>query len=98
MKKDEEKTKAEKTKSVKAEKTETAEKTSAKTEQPAKAGTYRVIYDREAGDWTIRKDGASRVIRRVGTKEKALKLAKEFSKNGDASLIVHKKDGKFQKK
>lgn len=97
MKKDEEKTKVEKTKSVKSEKTETAEKTSAK-EQPAKAGAYRVIYDREAAEWTIKKDGASRVIRRVKTKEEALKLAKEFSKNGDASLIVHKKDGKFQKK
>lgn len=59
---------------------------------------YRLIYDKENHNWMIKKDGAKRIIRRVKTKEEALKIAKELSKNQDTFLVVHKKDGKFQKK
>ena len=59
---------------------------------------YRVIFDKITHTWIIKKDNANRVIRRVRTKEEALRVAKELSKNHDTALVVHKKDGKFQKK
>ncbi len=60
--------------------------------------TYRILYDKESKTWEIRKDNAKRVIRRVKTKKEALEIAQELSKNQDVNLVVHKKDGKFQKK
>ncbi len=60
--------------------------------------SYRIMYDKETKTWEIRKDNAKRVIRRVKTKKEALEIAQELSKNQDLNLIVHKKDGKFQKK
>ncbi len=59
---------------------------------------YRVIYDKENKEWMVKKDGATRVIRRVRTKAEALELATQFAENQDLSLSVQKKDGKFQKK
>lgn len=58
---------------------------------------YRIVYDKEAKEWCIKKDGAKRVIRRVKTKAEALKIAKELCKNQELNLSVQKKDGKFQK-
>ena len=73
-------------------------------QEPAKKETekkapvkYTVKYDKEKGDWIIAKTDVDRAIRRVKTKEEALKVAKQLAENQDASLIVHKKDGKFQK-
>ncbi len=65
---------------------------------PKRKVTYRILYDRESKTWEIRKDNAKRVIRRVKTKKEALEIAQELSKNQDVNLVVHKKDGKFQKK
>ncbi len=60
--------------------------------------SYRILYDKETETWEVRKDNAKRVIRRVKTKKEALEIAKELSQNQDLNLVVHKKDGKFQKK
>ena len=43
------------------------------------------------------KNGNTRPTRRVATKAEALAIAKELADSSGASLIVHKKDGKFQK-
>ena len=59
---------------------------------------YRVIYDKENKEWLIKKDGASRIIRRVKTKAEALELATQFAENQELNITVQKKDGKFQKK
>ena len=59
---------------------------------------YRVTYDKEQENWVVKMDGAERASRRCATKEEALKVAKELAEKKDASLSVHKKDGKFQKK
>ena len=72
----------------------TKTKESAKKPAPVK---YTVKYDKEKKDWVIAKTGVDRAIRRLKTKEEALKVAKELSENQDISLVVHKKDGKFQK-
>lgn len=58
---------------------------------------YTVKYDRDKNSWVIKKDGTDRVVRRVTTKEEAMKIAKDLSKKYNADLVVHKKDGKFQK-
>ena len=78
----------EKTKEVKQEKKETA----------SKKPIYRVVYDKETRLWTIRKDGAKRVIANYVTKQEALNRVKELSASKDMNFVVHKKDGKFQKK
>lgn len=46
--------------------------------------------------WAIKKEGASRALRVLDTKDKALRLAKNLVRKGDAkSVISHKKDGSF---
>ncbi|MBQ4049367.1 MAG: DUF2188 domain-containing protein [Clostridia bacterium] len=75
---------------------ETEEKTEGAVRESAVR--YRVIFDKNTHTWIIKKDNAKRVIRRVRTKEEAMRIAKELSKNQETALVVHKKDGKFQKK
>ena len=63
-----------------------------------KKAIYRVLYSKEDRTWQIKKDGAKRVISSFPTKDEALKRVKELSESNDLNYIVHKKDGKFQKK
>ncbi len=67
-------------------------------EDKEKKAIYRVLYNKEDRTWQIKKDGAKRVISSYPTKDEALKRVKELSESNDMSYIVHKKDGKFQKK
>ena len=57
-----------------------------------------MIYDKDARVWLIKKDGAKRTIASYPTKEEALNRVKDLSSSNDLNYIVHKKDGKFQKK
>ena len=63
-----------------------------------KKPVYRVVYDKEARTWLIKKDGAKRTIASYATKEEALERVLDLSQTNDLNFIVHKKDGKFQKK
>ena len=67
-------------------------------EDKEKKAIYRVLYNKEDRTWQIKKDGAKRVISSFPTKNEALKRVKELSESNDLNYIVHKKDGKFQKK
>ncbi len=67
-------------------------------EDKEKKAIYRVLYNKEERTWQIKKDGAKRVISSFPTKDEALKRVKELSESNDLNYIVHKKDGKFQKK
>ncbi len=58
---------------------------------------FTVKYDRTKDTWVIKKDGVDRVVRRVDTKEEAMNVARALCKKYNASLVVHKKDGKFQR-
>lgn len=80
---------AKKETSKKEEKTETSEE--------EKKGSYRVLYSKEDKVWLIKRDGAKRTIASYKTKEQALARVSELCKNQNAKVIVHKKDGKFQK-
>ena len=63
-----------------------------------KNAKYRLIYEKDNASWVIRKDGAGRTIRRVKTKQEALDILKEMEeKNDEMKVVVHKKNGKFQK-
>jgi len=61
-------------------------------------GIYRLKYDKEAKDWVIIRDNAQHASKRCKTKKEAMEALKTLSKNQDAGTIVHKKDGKWQKK
>lgn len=69
------------------------------TEVSQKGGSVKLIvkYDRNKDSWVIKKEGVDRVVRRVDTKEEALTIARGLCRKYDANLVVHKKDGKFQK-
>ena len=68
------------------------------TEDKEKKGIYRVVYDSENRKWLIKKDGAQRIIDSKATKEEALERVKILSQNNEVGFVIHKKDGKFQKK
>lgn len=63
-----------------------------------KKAIYRVLFNKEDRTWQIKKDGAKRVIASYPTKDEALKRVKELCESNELNYIVHKKDGKFQKK
>ena len=84
-----------KTAKKKVEQTEKSKK--AEAEKPKKA-VYRVIFSKENNVWQIKKDGARRVIDSKVTKEEALERVKQLSESQEIKFVVHKKDGKFQKK
>ena len=67
-------------------------------EEKTKRGIYRVVYDSENKRWLIKRDGAQRIIDSKMTKEEAIERVKSLSQNQDIGFVVHKKDGKFQKK
>ena len=67
-------------------------------EEKTKRGIYRVVYDSENKRWLIKRDGAQRIIDSKMTKEDAIERVKALSQNQDIGFVVHKKDGKFQKK
>ena len=61
-------------------------------------GLYRLKHDKVNKEWVIVRDNSERASRRCKTKEEALKVLKELSNNQEVGSIVHKKDGKWQKK
>ena len=61
-------------------------------------GMYRLVYDKNSKDWVIYRDNSEHASRRCKTKKEAQAVLKQLCKNQEASSVVHKKDGKFQKK
>ena len=54
-------------------------------------------FDRTKNNWIILRSDSERTYRRMATKQEALVVAKDLARRLHAQLIVHKKDGKFQK-
>ena len=48
-------------------------------------------------NWVILRSDTDRTYRRVATKQEGLPVAKDLARRLHAQLVVHKKDGKFQK-
>lgn len=59
---------------------------------------YKVLYDKVKKDWVVKKEGATRAVKRCKTKEEAIEFAKKCTIDAELGLTFHKKDGKFQKK
>lgn len=56
-----------------------------------------IKFDRNKGNWIITRSDTNRTYRRVSTKQDALLIGKDLARRLQAQLVVHKKDGKFQK-
>ena len=54
-------------------------------------------FDRTKNNWVILRTDTDRAYRRLATKQEALTIAKDLARRLHAQLIVHKKDGKFQR-
>lgn len=54
-------------------------------------------FDRIKNSWVIMRSDINRTYRRLATKQEALVIAKDLARRLHAQLIVHKKDGRFQK-
>ncbi|MCH5164828.1 MAG: DUF2188 domain-containing protein [Clostridiales bacterium] len=54
-------------------------------------------YDRTKMNWVIYRSDTTRAYRRLATKQEGLLVAKDLARRLHAQLVVHKKDGKFQK-
>lgn len=54
---------------------------------------YRVMYDKEKGDWQTRRDGASRASSRSETQAGAAAEARRFAdSSGGGEVSIHRKD------
>lgn len=65
---------------------------------PKETKTWHVTFDEGKNKWVIKARENGRATASFNTKEEALAKAKELKKNNEGSnIVVHKKDGKFQK-
>lgn len=83
---------------TKAAKTNAVKPVGKKVAKKEAAPSYRVMHEKETSTWVIKKDGSTRVIRRVKTKEEALDVVKGLSVNQGLNVVVHKRNGQFQAK
>lgn len=52
-----------------------------------------VVPSAEKNGWTIKKSGITNTISSFGSKEEAIKYAKELSKSEKTELYIHKRNG-----
>lgn len=50
------------------------------------------------GGWSVKKGGSTRATRRFDTQEDAISYGREISKNQQAELYIHRRDGMIRKK
>jgi hypothetical protein len=50
------------------------------------------------GGWQVKGEGNSKATKVTDTKQDAVNVAREFSKNQGTELVIHGKDGKIQSK
>ena len=61
------------------------------------AKTHHVVPAPQGG-WNIKKGGTERSSNHTETKQEAIDIAREISKNQGSELYIHGKDGKIQQK
>lgn len=57
--------------------------------------THHVVHDSDGG-WNVKKGGADRISGHATSKEKAISIGREISKNQGTELLIHGLDGKIQ--
>ncbi|RUQ31728.1 MAG: DUF2188 domain-containing protein [Candidatus Competibacteraceae bacterium] len=50
------------------------------------------------GGWDIKKGGGEKSIKHTDTKQDAVDIARQISKNQQSELVIHNKDGKISQK
>ena len=87
------------------------EKETERSEQPAQAApsaeapvkeklsarNYHVTKRREDGKWQVKFAGGEKAIKLFDTQVEAIAYAKKLADSRDASITIHKKDGKMRK-
>lgn len=61
------------------------------------SNTRHVVPNSEGG-WDSKKGGAKRASKHFETKKDAVDYSRELSKKQKTELVIHKKDGKIQRK
>lgn len=59
--------------------------------------THHVVPNPEGG-WDVKKGGGEKSIKHTDTKQEAVDIAREISKNQQSELVIHNKDGKIGSK
>ena len=65
---------------------------------PKKTRKEHHVVPNSEGGWDIKKAGGERAIKHLPTKEEAVNIAREISKNQGTELVIHGKNGKIQEK
>ncbi len=50
------------------------------------------------GGWDVKGEGNSKATKHTDTKQEAIDVAREISRNQNSELIIHNKDGKISNK
>lgn len=71
-----------------------------KEEQPKKRTRKPInhITKHKDGGWQVKKEGASRALKRFKTQKEAIEFAKNLEKTTETGYIIHKADGSTRKK
>lgn len=48
-----------------------------------------------AGGWDVKKGGSEKASRHCGTKQQAIDVGREISRNQKSELVIHNKDGRI---
>ena len=64
---------------------------------PKKSGSHHVVPNAD-GSWDVKKGGSSRASGHFDTKQEAIDVGREISRNQGTEFFIHGKDGKIQRK
>lgn len=59
--------------------------------------TYHVAQRKEDGKWQVKAAGGEKAVKLFATQAEAIAYAKKLSQSQDASVAIHKKDGKMRR-
>lgn len=63
-----------------------------------KKHTSQHVIPHPNGGWSVKKGGSMRSTKRFKTQKKAIEFARKVSKNQNAELYIHRKDGVIRRK
>jgi len=63
-----------------------------------KGKSHHVVPNSERGGWDVKRSGGERASGHYQTKEEAETEGRKISKNQKTEFVIHKKDGKIQRK
>jgi len=63
----------------------------------AKSHSHHVVPASQGG-WNVKRAGSGKAVVHTGTKQQAVDLGREISRNQGTELVIHGKDGVIQQK